>query len=1148
MLSNRTLALTLTAAVCAWPQPSNRGYYRFPAISGQTIVFTSEGDLWEVGIEGGTARRLTTHPGEETHAAFSPDGKTLAFSANYEGPTEVYTMPASGGLPTRRTFDGDAMVVGWTPSGKVLYTTQRYATLPDEELATVDLENRVEVVPLAQADQGVYDKTGATLFFTRYPFQGSYSKRYQGGTAQNLWKYASGAAEAAPLTADFAGASKNAMWWNGRVYFLSDRDGTMNLWSMDENGKSLKQLTHHQGWDAKNASLSQGRIVYQMGADLHLYDIASASDKVVSIELASDFDHLREHWIKDPFNYASGAHVSPDGSRVVLTSRGRVFVAPVKNGRFVDVAEHRPGRYREARFLDAKNLLVLSTETGEVEFWKVPAAGGGTPERLTTDGKVLRWDGVPSPDGKWVAHQDKDNQLWLLNVADKSEKLIATAQTSGDSDPQFNYVRWSPDSRWLTYDLEAPNLQNRIVLYNIDTASFTPLTSDRYSSRSAAWSSDGKWIYFISDRNLQSVVGSPWGSRVPDPYFDKQDKIYLLALKKGERSPFEPPDELHPDNGDKKDEPEKKPEPEKKTEPAKPADASKPADAAKADEKKPEEKKADEKKADEKKADEKKADDKKVDIDLDGIAARIQEVPVSAGNYENLQVVGKRICFQSFDAEDRGRNSLQCMDIANKGDKPDTLMEGVSAFEASADGKKMLIAKRTDLYVVDAGAKGSSLRDSKTLSDDTVDLRGWTFSVIPSDEYKEAFQDAWRLHRDYFYDKNMNGVNWPAMRDKYGELVNRVHDREELNDLISEMVGELSALHTFVHGGDIRQGPDHIALSALGAYLVRDEKAGGYLVKHVYRSDPDRPDRASPLARPTVNVVDGDVILAINNQDVLSAPDPSELLRNQAGKQVLLRVRTGDKTREVIVKPIGLGAERNLQYNEWEYTRRLQVEQASAGKIGYIHLRAMSSGDINRWEEEYAPVFNDDGLIIDVRHNGGGNIDSWILSKLLRKAWMFWQPRTGVPIWNQQGAFRGHMVVLCDAFTASDGEAFTEGFRRLGLGKVIGTRTWGGEIWLSGSNYLADRGIATAAENGVFGPEGKWLIEGHGVEPDIVVDNLPHATFDGKDAQLEAAIAYLQSEIKAHPVPPVTVPKYPDKSLHSPAAPPTGAGGNRANR
>jgi tricorn protease len=1113
MRSARLVSFLLSVALCAWPQAPARGYYRSPAISGQTVVFTSEGDLWEVGIDGGMARRLTSHPGEEINAAFSPDGKTLAFSADYEGPTEVYTMPASGGLPTRRTYEGGASVVGWIPDGKILYTTLRYAGLPYDELATIDSDNRIELVPLAQASQGSYDKTGGTLFFTRYAFQGSYSKRYQGGTAQNLWKYAAGA-EAVPLTADFPGTSKNAMWWNGRVYFLSDRDGTMNLWSMDEGGKSLKQLTRHQGWDAKDAALSQGRIVYQMGADLRIYDIASSTDKVIPIELSSDFDNLREHWVKNPFDYLSSVHVSPDGSSVVLTSRGRVFVAPLKNGRFVDVAEHKPGRYREARFLDAKNLLVLSTETGETEFWKVPANGGGTPERLTTDGKVLRWDGIASPNGKWIAHQDKDNQLWLFNIAAKTEKLIATASTSDDSDPQFNYVRWSPDSRWLTYDMETPNLQNRIVLYNVETASSTPLTTDRYSSRSASWSADGKWIYFLSDRNLQSVVLAPWGSREPEPYYDKTDKIYMLSLKKGQRSPFLPPDELHP---------EKPEQPEKKVEPAKPAaaDAAKPAEPPKPDE-------------------------IKVDIDLDGIAARIQEVPLSAGNYDNLQVVGKRLCYEVLNPEDRSSFSVQCLDIDNKGDKPDTLTEGAREFQVSADGKKILLRKSNDLLVVDGTAKGSSLRDSKTAADDTVDLKTWMFSVIPSDEFHEAFQDAWRLHRDYFYDKNMHGVNWSAMRDKYGELVGRVRDREELNDLIEEMVGELSTLHTFVHGGDIRKGPDQISVSALGARLIRDAKAGGYVVQHVYRNDPDRPDRQSPLAHPEVDVQDGEVLLAINNQDVLSVVDPAELLRNQAGKQVLLRLRKGDTTHEAIMKPIGIAAERNLQYNEWEYTRRLAVEKASAGTIGYVHLRAMGSSDINRWEEEYDPVFTDDGLIIDVRHNNGGNIDSWILNKLMRKVWMYWQPRVGSPTWNPQQAFRGHLVVLCDASTASDGEAFTEGFKRLGLGKVIGTRTWGGEIWLSASNFLADRGIATTGENGVFGPEGKWLIEGHGVDPDIVVDNLPHATFEGKDAQLEAAIAYLQGEIKAHPIPHPQVPKYPDKSFHYPTNPP--AAGPKGDR
>jgi tricorn protease len=1087
-------------------QQQARGYYRFPAIYGPRIVFTSEGDLWEVPIEGGTARRLTTHPGEETRAAFSPDGKTIAFSANYEGPTEVYSMPATGGLPTRRSFEGNAGVVGWTPDGRILYATRRYSTLPDTQLATIDSDNRVALVPLSQAAQGSYDSTGATLFFTRQPFQGSYAKRYQGGTAPNIWKYTAGR-EAAPLTADFAGTSKDAMWWNGRVYFLSDRDGTMNLWSMDENGKNLKQLTRHQGFDLKNPALSQGRIVYQMGADLRLYEIGSGTDRAIPIEVASDFDHLRERWIKSPNDYQTSAHLSPDGTSVVLTSRGRAFVAPLK-GRFVDVSAHKPGRYRDAWFMpDGKNLLLLSTESGEVEFWKVPANGTGVGERMTNDGKVLRWEGVPSPDGKWVAHQDKDNQLWLLDTATKTQKRIKTVEAYFNSGPPFENVRWSPDSRWLTFAQGAPNTLSQIVLYNVETGVFTPITTDRYDSHWACWSADGKWIYFVSDRALKSTVPAPWGSRQPEPFFDRADKIYMLALQKDQRSPFDPPDELHP---------------EKKDDPPKPAgDATKPA----GDAPKPA--------GDAPKAPETKVDTK-VEIELDGIAARIQEVAVPSGNYSGLAVAGKRICWLDHSPEPP-KNALQCLDIANKGDKPDTLMEGASDFEVSADGKKILIRKQNDLLIVDAAAKGAGLKDPKTLADSQVDLKNWTFSVIPSDEFREGFLDAWRLHRDYFYDRNMHGVNWTAMRDKYGELVGRVHDRAELSDLIAGMVSELSALHASVRGGDLRTGPDQIPLAALGALLVRQREAGGYLVRHIYQSDPDRPDRKSPLAKPGVEIGDGDVLLAVNGRDLLSVNDPAELLRNQADKQVLLRVRPKDKTepRDVVVKPITMAREADLRYAEWEYTRRLAVEQASGGKMGYVHLRAMGPNDINQWMEEYIPVFTREGLIVDVRHNGGGNIDSWILDRLLRKAWMFWQSRGGTPYGNMQQAFRGHMVVLCDEWTGSDGEAFVEGFRRLGLGKAIGTRTWGGQIWLTGSNVLADRGVATAAENGVFGPEGKWLIEGHGVDPDTVVDNLPHATFEGKDAQLEAAVEHLKKLLREKPIQQPEVPKYPDKSWKS---------------
>jgi tricorn protease len=1104
------IALILSLPNVAFTQPNtaqsnNLGWYRAPALHDNTIAFTAEGDLWVVGTEGGLARRLTTNPGNELHAVFSPDGATIAFSADYEGSTEVYTMPANGGLPVRRTYEGGgAQPVGWTPDGRILYATHAYSGLPDAQLATIDSANRIERIPLSQAAQGCFDGRGNTLYFTRLEFQGSFTKRYQGGSVENLWKYTPGS-EAVPLTADYAGTSRNPMWWNNRVYFLSDRDGTMNLWSIDENGKRLEQHTRQQGFDIKSASLSRGQIVYQQGADLRLYNIASGQDRAIPIQLPSDFDNLREHWIKSPIDYLSAVHLSADGDKVVLTSRGRVFVAPVKQGRFVDVSEHLPGRFRDARLMpDGKSVVALSTESGEAELWLYPANGNGAGQQLTKEADILRWDAVPSPDGKWIAHQDKQQRLWLYNTADKTNKKIATSRNGDNDGPAFGDLRWSPDSRWIVFSETADNTFQQVVLYNIETAVKSPLTTDRYNSMSAAWSADGKWIYFVSDRALKSVVGAPWGSRLPDPYFDRSSKIYVLPLKKGLVSPFRPADELHPAVPDIKS--------DSKDDDKKPAKADKPEKV------------------------------ENIDIDLDGIAARIEEVPVPSGNYRSLQVAGGRLCWIDDDPADSKKSSLECVAVANKGDKPEALLDGVKSFEVSANGRKMMVQRQDELLVLDASASADSLKTPKTVTDAQVDLKNWSFSVIPAQEFRESFIDAWRLERDYFYDPGMHHVRWTAIRDKYSELINRIRDRYELSDLISDMVGELSALHTFVHGGDLRKAPDQVPVGFLGALLTRDDAAGGYRVDHIYRTDPDRPDKLSPLARPEAGLADGDVIRAINGQNVLAANHLNELLRNQVDKQVLVTYlpkggKDDDKPREAIVKPISAAAAGDLRYSEWEYTRRLKTEQESHGQFAYIHLRAMGPDDIRQWEEQYTPIFDRQALIVDVRHNWGGNIDSWLLGKLMRKPWMYWQTRVGLPYWNMQGAFRGPVIVLCDEDTSSDGEAFSEGFKRLGLGKVLGVRTWGGEIWLSGSNNLADKGVATAAEDGVYGPDAsgrqQWLIEGHGVDPDIVVDNPPHATFEGQDAQLEAAIRFLEDQIRQHPNPVPAPPPYPDKSFPS---------------
>ncbi|UCG28515.1 MAG: PDZ domain-containing protein, partial [Bacteroidales bacterium] len=449
-------------------------------------------------------------------------------------------------------------------------------------------------------------------------------------------------------------------------------------------------------------------------------------------------------------------------------------------------------------------------------------------------------------------------------------------------------------------------------------------------------------------------------------------------------------------------------------------------------------------------------------------------------------------------------------------------------YELSMDGKKMLIQKSSEIYIIDASGDAP-----KNLNETKVDLSGWSFSLNPRDEWRQMFLEAWRLERDYFYDTTLHDIDYDGLLEKHLPLVARVSDRYELSDLISHLVGELSALHIFVRGGDLRETPDDIQIGSLGARLIRDEARGGYRIDHIVRTDPDYPELRSPLAYPDVDIKVGDVIKEMNGVSLLTVTDPSILLRNQVSKQVLLTIvsgSTGDSHQE-IVRTISAREESDLRYHEWEYERRLMVEKEGKGDLGYVHLRAMGGNNYSEWVKNFYPVYNRKGLIIDVRHNRGGNIDSWILEKLLRKAWFYWKPRVGQPTWNMQYAFRGHIVVLINERTASDGEAFAEGFRRLGLGELIGTRTWGGEIWLSSNNFLVDRGIATAAETGVYGPEGEWLIEGHGVDPDIMVDNLPHETFNGKDAQLERAIRYLQEKIEKEPVDVPVHPQYPDKSF-----------------
>ncbi len=1029
-------------------------------------------------------------------------------------------MPFTGGTPKRLTHDGgnSARVQGWTPDGKILYSSTRYSGKPGTRLYTLDPKTGERgALPLAEAAEGCY--LGTDLIFTRRSVLGDNVKGYTGGRAQNLWKF-DGKSEAVALTADFAGTSRQPMCWQGRVYFLSDRDGTMNLWSMNAGGTDLKQHTRHAGWDIRSAALdsgnSSGNIVYQQGADLRIFAVQNSQDRQLNVILNGDFDQTRTRWVKNPWEYVTNISLSPTGDRVALTARGQIFVAPVGVGRRVEVtrsdgavgAVGKPSaatRAREARFMpDGKSVLAYSDASGEFELTRFPANGVGEPKQLTTGATVLRQGFSVSPDGKWVVNADKDQNLHLLNVATGENKKLEQSTEYGYLD-----FEWSPDSKWLAYSSAAVNEFEQLWLLEVATNKKTALTSDRYHARSATFSPDGKWLWFLSARTLTPLVGDPWGQRNMGTVFDRQTKLYALALTQDAQWPFQPKDELQ------------KPEPEKKVDAPPPAkvDAK---DAVKADAAKPATAPVP--------AAATPAATKTIIIDLAGLSVRLYEVPVPAGNYSGLSTDGKRLYFVTTESgppvppNPTARRALRTVAIEPAGLTPpavELFFDDLRSYELSRDKKKVLLRKANELWVVDAGAKAPP-----DLSKFVVNLRDFTFDLDPREEWRQMFVDAWRMHRDYFYDKNMQGVDWKAMRAKYEPLVARVNDRAELNDVIAQMVSEVSLLHSQVFTTDLRKGADEIDVAALAADLTK--VAEGYRVDRLFSGDPELPEEHGPLAQPAVAAKVGEVITHINGVALTKAV-PGDLLRNQGGKQVLLAVKdAAGKSRQAIVTPVSAQRDVQLRYLTWEWERKARVEEKSKGRFGYLHLQAMEPNDLGRWSREFYPVFQREGLIIDLRSNNGGNIDSMLIEKLLRRAWAWWKPRSSPRTFtNQQLAFRGHVVAIINEDTYSDGETMAEGLKRLGIATLVGTRTSGAGMWLSDQNRLVDNGLARSAELGQFVPGEGWIVEGKGVAPDIVVDNLPFATGKGGDAQLDAAIKVLEEKLAKQPEPKVEVPAYP---------------------
>jgi tricorn protease len=882
---------------------ADAGYYRYPALAGDVIVFTTQGDLWSVPLAGGRASRLTTHPAEETNAVVSSDGSSIAFAATYDGPTEVYVMRLAGGLPRRVSFEGARSIpVGWTPAGEVLYVTQNPSGPAPQFIvvAVVPATLRRRTLPLADVSDAAVSPDGLTLYFTRFglAFSADNVQLYRGGLHARLWRFdLDGSKEAQPLDGDQGQDQINdrrPMPWGDRLYFISDRDGHDNLWSVAPDGSDPRQLTHEQDFNIRTASLDRGRIVYQLAADLYVYDIDAGTNRKLTIDLASDFDQERRHLIKKPLDFFESATFAPNAERVAVTARGRIALMGVGPLRRVDIATppaaragyavvSPDGRWVYAIVEDAG--AAIGDDPGAPEIWRFAADGGTEKKQLTSDDAGHRWGLWLSPDGTLLANTTLDGRLFLLNLETGDNQLIDTAEAT-----DLQTVVWSADSRHLAFARSDSRVErSQIFLYEPVAKTKARLTSDRYPSDAPAFTPDGKWLYFLSDRQFESSNISPWGDRNMGPYFDRRTKIFALALQANLRFPFQPNDELAP---------------------AKPA-----KDRGRADDKSVGDKDRDQ--ADEKPAEDEERKPKPVPVEWVGLADRLYELPLAAGNYKGLETDGKLLYFLD-EIGNKGRAKLKTLKIDNHDEKPQDFLGDVRQFALSADRKKLFLRRWAaddrvgDMYIVSAGAKapdklgntpteigkvrnqlGRATGDfSKMLDEiDKVLVRAsdWNITVDPKAEWRQMFADAWRLHRDYFYDRDMRGVDWLKIREKYRPLVERVADRDELNDVLAQMMGELGTLHSQIRPGDLRTAEDGGKPGFLGAVLASE--AGGARIVRIYRSDPELVDERGPLARAGVDARDGDLIVAVNGRPVAEANDIAELLVGQADQQVLLTLK-----------------------------------------------------------------------------------------------------------------------------------------------------------------------------------------------------------------------------------------------------------------
>ncbi|MFT7506171.1 MAG: tricorn protease [Gammaproteobacteria bacterium] len=1058
------------------------GYYRDPTLHGNNLVFTAQGDLWSTSLNSSApAKRLTSHANLERSAEFSPSGDKIAFVASYNNVSAVHVINARGGKARQVSFElASSKLHGWVNENTLLISTASDTGMHSSwVLKTIDIiDLSTKSLPVFDAVEGTVTQDGETLVFIQYGLQMSTdnANHYKGGAAGEMWRFTLDSnKEASLLTSKHEGSVRTPMLYEqtgaSRIYFISNQNGLDNIWSMALNGNDIKQHTMFTDWAVRSASIHEEFISFQHGADIKIFNIKTGNVSSVDISLQSDFVDLRTRHIKDPLSYFNSASISPTGNNAVVVARGRIGIANTQSTRFINVATDPTSRNRSAIMSkDGHFVYAISDVTGDYEIWQFDAKGNDSAKQLTQNGSELKTDLWLSPNGEWLAYTEKSGKLWLLELS-SGKSTVANESLNGE----ITDIEFSHDSAYLAATFtEQGKPRSNIYLQEVPNGKSAMLTGPKYDSGSPAFSTDMHWLYFLSDRSFTPTPSSPWGDRNMGTAFDKRTQIFAIALTKNAKFPFAAPTELNivKDTVDDNDSDTKN----------------------------------------------KENDKEKVLVDFDNIEKRLWQVNLPAGDYDHLEANEKAL----FILEGNTLKSLEFRHDA----KIKEMTGEVNNINLSGDKKHLLVTKgsrdKTKLLIVPANADYPS-----DLSKHNVNLSDWTIVLQPQQEWQQLFKDAWLMHRDSLFDKNMRGLDWPATKQKYAPLVARMTERSELNDIFEQMMGELNTLHSQVRGGDVNDDPNAPAYATLGASYT--DTPNGVLINTIYQYDFELISQAPPLAKPGVNAQVGDIITAVNNRPIATVAQLQKALVNTAGQQTLLSLTRSENRNDVqiqtVVKPTRINREARLRYQNWVANNLAKVQSHNAD-VGYLHLYAMGANDIASFARDFYAQYEKKGLIIDVRRNRGGNIDSLLIEKLLRRAWSFWESPQLTQT-NMQQTFRGHLVVLADQFTYSDGETFTAGIKSLGIGTVIGKQTAGAGVWLSGNNRLVDGGMARVAEFPVFTIEGDWLAEGRGISPDIEVDNLPHATYKGNDAQLQAALALLAKKIKESPVRPLKGKGFP---------------------